>query len=222
MRRVAPLLAAIALLAGAGPAAAHIDVLPFTVTEGEATELVVRVPNERDLATTRVAVEVPPEVTVYALADPPPGWSVAARKGSDGRIRAVVWSGGRIGPGRYADFHMLGTPFATGDVTWPARQTYADGQVKPWTAAPEAEGEAAPETGPTDPGPASAMTILAEGEAATPAATTPSGDGGDDGSGAAIWLGVIAIAISALSAAGVGLLWSTRPARLPGDEEPGT
>jgi uncharacterized protein YcnI len=220
MRRVAPLLAAGALLAGAGPAAGHIDVLPATVTEGQAGELVVRVPNERDVATTRVAVEVPREMTVYALADPPPGWSVATRKGSDGRIRTVIWSGGRIGAGRYADFRMLGTAFATGDVAWPARQTYADGQVKPWTAAPEAEGEASAETGPTDPGPASAMTILSEGEAAAPAASAPSG--GDDGSGAAIWLGVIAIGVSALSAVGVGLLWSTRPARLPRDEEAGT
>jgi len=48
----------------------------------------------------------------------------------------------------------------------------------------------------------------------------PGGD--DDDSGAAIWLGVIAIAISALSAFGVGMLWSTRPARLPDDEAGGS
>jgi hypothetical protein len=41
----------------------------------------------------------------------------------------------------------------------------------------------------------------------------------DDDSGAAIWLGVIAIGIAALAAIGVGLLWSTRPARLPEDDE---
>ena len=52
---------------------------------------------------------------------------------------------------------------------------------------------------------------------AAPAAVAAGGD--DDDSGAAIWLGVIAIGISALAAVGVGLLWSTRPARLPEDDE---
>lgn len=208
-----PLLAA-ALLASAAPAAAHVDVLPRTVTEGEATELVVRVPSERDLATIGVRVEVPEEVTVFSLAEPPAGWSVAPVPGPDGRIRAIVWSGGGIPAGRYADFRMLGTPFAAGDVLWRARQTYADGRVKPWTG-PAEEDEAAAETGPTDPGPGSPMTILAEGE---PAVAAPAA--GDDDSGAAIWLGVIAIGISALAALGVGLLWSSRPARLPGDGEP--
>lgn len=215
MRRVAPLLAAAALLASAAPAAAHVDVLPLTIAEGEATELIVRVPSERDLATTRVRVEVPEEVTVFSLAEPPAGWAVASVPGPDGRVRAVVWSGGAIPAGRYADFRMLATAFASGDVLWRARQTYADGRVKPWTA-PATE-DAAAETGPTDPGPGSPMTILAEGDA-EPAAAAPTA--GDDDSGAAIWLGVIAIGISALAALGVGLLWSTRPTRLPGDEEP--
>jgi hypothetical protein len=56
---------------------------------------------------------------------------------------------------------------------------------------------------------------VAQGEAISIAAAA---SGGDDGSGAAIWLGVIAIGISALAALGVGLLWSTRPARLPEEE----
>ena len=62
------------------------------------------------------------------------------------------------------------------------------------------------------------MEIVAAGSAVpgAPAAANATDDGD---SGAAIWLGVIAIVIAALAALGVGLLWSTRPARLPEDEE---
>jgi hypothetical protein len=51
-----------------------------------------------------------------------------------------------------------------------------------------------------------------------PAGTTVVSNSDDDGSGAAIWLGVIAIGISLLAALAVGFLWSTRPARLPEDD----
>jgi hypothetical protein len=60
-------------------------------------------------------------------------------------------------------------------------------------------------------------TVLAAG-AAPAAPAGPAAGGDDDSSGAGIWLGVIAIGISGLAAVGVGLLWSSRPARLPPDE----
>lgn len=217
MRRIV-VLALVALLAGsAAPALAHVDVLPTEVAQGEPLQFTVRVPTERTLATTRVRVEFPPQITVYSFAAPPPGWTLRPVRGPDQRFRAVVYSGGRIPVGQYADFHMLGTPFEAGEATWKAFQTYADGQVKPWTAAPVAEGEESPETGPTDPGPAAVVTVAEPGQAVgaqAVAATT-----GDDDSGAAIWLGVIAIAISAMSLLALGFLWSTRPAKLPGGDE---
>ncbi len=216
MRR-AVLLAAIALLGVAAPAQAHVDVLPFTATAGTATELTVRVPTERDLPTTRVEVDVPDEVTVYSVAEPPGDWRVTPITGADGRIARVVWSGGTIPPGRYQDFTMLGTPFTPGEAAWASRQTYADGQVKPWTGPREDDEEGRAESGPTAPGPASFMTIAEEGTA-TEGAVVVSGDS-DDGSGAAIWLGVIAIGIAALAAIGTGLLWSSRPATLPSDDD---
>lgn len=217
MRRLAPIVAALALLVAAAPAAAHVDVLPTTVSQGEAVEFVVRVPTEREVPTTRVRIEVPDEVTVFSFLDPPPGWRLDTVPGSDGRVRAVVYSGGRIAPGRYAEFRMLGTPFGVGETVWPARQTYGDGQVKPWTGPPEDGSGASTENGPTDPGPAARVEIV-DGPVA---AAGPVVASEDEGSGAAVWLGVIAIAIAALSATAVGFLWSTRPARLPGDDEDG-
>ncbi len=203
-------------MAGAAPASAHVNVLPATVTRDEAVEFTVRVPNERDIATTRLRLDVPEQVTVYSLGETPRGWSAALTRGSDGRVRAIVFSGGRIAPGRYADFTVLGTPFGDGEALWPARQTYSDGMVKPWTD-PAQEGDAA-ESGPTDPGPAARVTIVADAGAGAPATPVASSDGD---SGAAVWLGVIAIAISGLAVLAVGFLWSTRPARLPDDDGPG-
>ncbi len=188
--------------------------LPREVAQGEAVEFTIRVPTERDLATTAVEVEFPPQVTVFSFAEPPPGWTMRPLRAGDGRFRGVRYAGGRIGVGRYADFRVLGTPFESGTATWPARQTYADGLVKPWTGPPESGDEPVAETGPEEPGPAAAIEI---GEPGEPAGAEVAG-GADDGSGAAVWLGVIAIGISALAALGVGLLWSTRPARLPEEE----
>jgi len=214
--RLGALVAALVLLVAAAPAAAHVDVLPTTVTQGEATEFTVRVPSERDLPTTRVRIDVPDQVTVYSLGPPPPGWTATPVRGADGRISSVVWTGGRIPPERYADFTFLGTAFGEGEAVWPARQTYADGQVKPWTGPPETEG--AVETGPGDPGPAARTTIAAEGSVPATGAPTSSTSSSDD-SGVGIWLGVIAIAISGLALLAVGFLWSNRPLTLPGDEE---
>lgn len=219
MRALIALAAVAAWLAGAGAALGHVEVLPASVPAGEATEFTIRVPSERDVPTVRVAVEFPAQVTVFSFAQPPPGWRVTPLRRPDGRFRGVVYAGGSIPAGRYADFRLLGTPFEEGLAVWPARQTYADGQVKPWTGPPELPGGApAAESGPTDAGPASAVEIGPPGS--SPSSTAADGDD-DDGSGTAIWLGVIAIGISLLSALAVGFLWSTRPARLPGDgEEP--
>jgi Domain of unkown function (DUF1775) len=216
VRRLPVLVAALVALAlAASPALAHVDVLPVEIAQGGATQFTIRVPAERDLPTTRVAVDFPSQVTVYSFADPPPGWTVTPVRAADGRFSGVVYSGGRIGVDRYADFHVLGTPFESGEAVWKARQTYADGQVKPWTGPPELPGQEAPESGPGDPGPAALVTVLEPGAAAS--AATPAAAGESD-SGAAIWLGVIAIVISGLCLLALGFLWSTRPARLPPDD----
>lgn len=209
-------LAALALLgAAAAPAVAHVDVLPTQVAQGEAQQFTIRVPNERDVATTRVRVDFPTQITVYSFAAPPPGWTMRTVRGPDKRFRSVVYTGS-IPVEQYVDFHVLGTPFESGTATWATRQTYADGAVKPWTGPPEQPGEEASESGPTDPGPAAVVTVAEPGAAVagTDAATATTDD-----SGAAIWLGVIAIAISALALLALGFLWSTRPARLPGGDE---
>lgn len=214
-RRLLALVAGALLLGGAAPAVAHVDVLPDEVAQGEALQFTVRVPNERDVATTKVRIDFPSQVTVYSFAPPPPGFTIQPILGPDKRLRSVAYTG-RIPVGQYVDFQMLGTPFESGTAAWKTRQTYADGTVKPWTGPPEKPGAASEETGPTAVGPAATVTVAEPGVAV---GGTAAASRDDDDSGAGIWLGVIAIAISGLSLLALGFLWSTRPARLPGGGE---
>ncbi|HWH15785.1 MAG TPA: DUF1775 domain-containing protein, partial [Miltoncostaeaceae bacterium] len=128
-RRAAAAAAALVLAVPAA-ASAHVHVLPTRVTQGEPAEFTVRVPNERDIASTVVEVAFPEAVTVYALGVPPPGFTVRERRAADGRLTGATWRG-TIPVGRYQDFTFLGTPLRSGTTVWPSRQTYADGRVKP-------------------------------------------------------------------------------------------
>lgn len=155
------------LLGAVGRADAHVDILPTTIPAGTASELTVRVPNERDLATVEVRPEVPDGVLVYSIAAPPPGWRVRTIRRPDGIVGEIVWSRGRIGVGRYQDLAILATPRGPGPTLWPARQVYADGAVKLWTAPPEPAAAARIESGPNEPGPAAAVEVLAPSDGAS-------------------------------------------------------
>ncbi|MBM3665432.1 MAG: DUF1775 domain-containing protein, partial [Actinobacteria bacterium] len=167
----------------------------------------IRVPAEGGLTTNRVRVIFPPQVTVYAVADAP-GWTTRILRKPDGRLRGAEWTGGLIPPDQYASFTVLGTPFEEGTSTWKSEQGLTNGHVKAWTGPPEADGQAAPETGPGKPGPAAAVVISAE-----PAEVA--GGGSDSGT---LWAAIIGIALGALALVGVGMVWASRPGELPPDD----
>lgn len=225
MRRTLALAAAVALTAPA-VATAHVDVLPEQVVAGQPTLFTVRVPNERGgPATTAVRVVFPRDVTVYSFAPPPPGWTMTTQTSPDGRLSGVVYRGS-LPKERFQDFTFLGNAFTPGKGVWKAYQTYADGKIKPWTTDPATASEG--ETGPTDPGPGSALTVLPEGSqgTATAAAASPApgGSPGDsaradgDGDGMPLWLGLLGVGLGAAALLAVGFLWTTRPMNLPDDE----
>lgn len=206
------LAVATACLAVASSASAHVVVLPSVVSLNTSTEFTLQVPTERNLPTVAVRVMFPAQVTVYSFRVPPAGFTVAPILAPNQSIIGAVFRG-TIPVGQYQTFKFLGTAFSTGATTWDAYQTYADGKVKPWTGAPEPAGAVSPETGPTQPGPASQVTVVASA-----ASVTPSSGGSSDTAG--IWLGIIAIVIAAGAAVTAGLLWTTRPMRLPEDDGP--
>lgn len=220
MRRILAIGAiAGALTAGAVPAAAHVDVLPVRIEAERSTEFTVRVPTERELPTTAVRVDFPTEVTVYAFAPPPPGWTYRERIANDGTIAGVVYSGGQIPVNGYLDFTFLGTAFTTGTTVWKSYQTYADGKVKPWSGEPEGPDAISPETGPTEPGPAASVEVVAKGALATAAASpaAPTATATAQSSDAAIWASLIAIVIAVAAFLSAAWLWTKRPMTLPED-----
>ena len=145
-------------VATAGVASAHVTVHPNMLPAGGFTTMVVRVPNERDNAsTTKVDVQLPPGFFFVSTA-PVPGWTakLVTRKlpkpvkmGDDTattEVGEVIWSGGEIGPGQYLEFPLsVATPDTPGKtLTFKAIQTYSNGEVVKWIGAPDAD-EPAPQ-----------------------------------------------------------------------------
>lgn len=208
------MLGVIALTAVAsGPALGHVDVLPSQVAAASAEKFTIRVPSERAEDTIAVGVSFPMQISVYSV-NPAAGWTARILYRPDGRTRGVIFRGGRIGEDQFQEFEVLGTPQEAGSAVWKTTQTYSDGVIKRWTGPPETPGDVAQETGPEAPGPASATEIRVAGPE-----VPPTGEGDGSGSSDDYWLGLVAIGVSILAVVGVGLLWATRPARLPADDE---
>jgi uncharacterized protein YcnI len=214
----AALAASLALPTAAG---AHVTLHPGSVPAGAETELVVRVPNERDdAATTKVALQLP-HGFVGAEYEQQPGWSVKvvhahlARpiQTDDGpisdEVREIVWTadrGGGIPPGAFADFPIaVLVPDDAGTLTFKALQTYSNGEVVRWIGPPSAD----------EPAPLVTVTAAAAGDgeashdAASAAPVSAAGAANDDGGdGPSTGLVVVALVLGALGliAGGLALL----------------
>jgi periplasmic copper chaperone A len=159
----APLIAA-ALMATAGPAAAHVTVQPGEATKGSFAKIAFRVPNESDSAgTIKLEVTFPADTPIASVrTKPTPGWIAERRTeklatpieshGSQitEAVRTVTWTaqpGVRIGPGEFTEFEVsLGRlPEDVDRLVIPAVQTYDDGEVVRWEQPPPVEGGEEPE-----------------------------------------------------------------------------
>lgn len=132
-------------------ASAHVRLDPATAVVGRQI-YGVRVPNEKDIATTKVRLIVPEGVEITGVL-PIPGWTHSetteavehdsamaeeeeaghAHAAAEERITEVTWQGGEIKAGEYMVF-SINTNY-TGDpakLVWKAYQTYSDGSVVPW------------------------------------------------------------------------------------------
>jgi uncharacterized protein YcnI len=96
---------------------------------------VLRVPTEREVATTRVEIRFPTDVTVVSFADVP-GWELEVMTDSAGRIVGAAWTG-TLPPQRFVEFPFVAVnPREDVTIAWPVTQTYAGGEVVEW-AGPE-------------------------------------------------------------------------------------
>jgi uncharacterized protein YcnI len=190
--------AAAALLAVPAAAEAHVTLQPSEAPAGGFTRLDVRVPTEReDASTTKVEVKFPAGFTSVST-EPVPGWTASVKKTAD-RVDTVTWTGdgkqGKIGPGEFQDFGLsVAVPDKPGaSLTFKALQTYSNGEVVRWIGPPDAE----------EPAPRVALTAAsAEGTGS---------EGGGDSEGAPTWLAVLALVVGALGlAAGVAGMTAAR------------
>jgi uncharacterized protein YcnI len=211
--RIAGALVATALLAVPATAGAHVTLQPNTAPAGGFTRLNVRVPNERDNAsTTKVQLKLP-DGFVFASYEPVPGWTVKVDKTKlaqpiktdDGevteQVSTMTWTGhgsaGKIPPGAFRDFGLsVQVPGKAGDaLTFKAVQTYSNGEVVRWIGpedsdnpAPIVNVEAAADEAPA---------------ASTPAPSQPASNSSStaDDSSSSDTLSVIALIVAALGLA---------------------
>ena len=137
-------------LALPGIASAHVSIEPGTVEGGEGAVIAVRVPNERDDAsTTSLKLVLPVETPIGSVRTTEmPGWKattvtrkltqpidVFGRK-VDTVVSQVTWTSTDdvgIRPGQYKDFNLsLGPLPESGELVFSAVQTYAGGQTVSW------------------------------------------------------------------------------------------
>jgi uncharacterized protein len=207
---------AAALLIAPAAAEAHVTVQPTQAPAGGFTRLDVRVPDERDDAsTTKVDVKFPPGFA-EASYQPVPGWNVKVTKAKlakpiqtdDGPltegVSRITWTARTtadgIPPGAFQDFGLsVQVPGKAGDtLTFKALQTYSNGTVVRWIGAKDSDA------------PAPTVRVVAAGGAAAPRATPAPSGGSSDG------LGVTALIVGALGLiTGVaGLLTARRATRV--------
>lgn len=208
-----------ALLALVPVASAHVTVQPEEIPAGGFTRLDVRVPTERDDAsTTKVELQFPPGFLSVST-EPVPGWDAKIVKRkldkpveqfgeqvSEEVGQVSFTANGQaagIGPGEFQDFGLsMSVPDKAGStLTFKAVQTYSSGEVVRWIGPPDSEG------------PAPQVKLAAaqpEGGASEPAAeeqpTAPAESGGDDDSGNTLAIIALVVAIAALAAGLLALL----------------
>src|SRR5687767_10030175 len=113
-------------------ARAHVTVWPRSASHGAYERYVVRVPNEKDVATTRVEIRFPAEVRISSFLDVA-GWKLEVLTDSAGKITGAVWTG-NLPPKRFVEFPFVAVnPKEGARIVWPAFQTYAGNEVVEWT-----------------------------------------------------------------------------------------
>jgi uncharacterized protein YcnI len=147
--------ASVLTLSAAGPAFAHVTVQPAEGVVGSFSRFVVRVPNERDNASTiKIEVEFPPLAFVSFM--DVAGWERSVEMRTLGEplevfgeeIREAVgtatWEGGEIQPGEFQEFGFSARlPDQPSTLEFPALQTYSSGEVVRWIGPPDSEEPAA-------------------------------------------------------------------------------
>lgn len=202
--------AAGALLIGAGTASAHVVVSAPGAEQGGYSVLTFRVPTESDTASTS-SVKVALPGLNSARTQPIPGWKSTVEKDSADLAVSVTWTadpGAEVGPGQFQQFLLSAGPLPEQDsVSFPATQTYTDGEVVEWNE-PAAEDGSEPEL------PAPSLTLAAASGDAHGGGHSDSSESDTQASSSdntARWLGGVGLVLGAIGAGlGIGVTVRSR------------
>ncbi len=189
-------LGAVAVLAAA-PAWAHVHVDADAAAPGEHAIVTFTVPNESEKgsATTEFKVSLPDLTSVSTRQTP--GWSARLdRDVAAGTVTSITWTaapGAGILPDEFALFGVSVMLPNADSVSFPATQTYSDGEVVRWDE-PAPAGGAEPE----HPAPTLALAATTEPAPAEPAAMDEHRSSESDNT--ARWLGGAGLAVAVLAA----------------------
>lgn len=188
----------------AGIASAHVTVQPAQTTQGAYEKFAVRVPNEKDIPTTKVEVKFPVDSVTVSRFEPKPGWKYDITKDASGKITGVVWTttGEGLGATEFTEFYMQGkvADNATA-LTWKAYQTYKDGSVVEWVGAEGSDKPASVTKVNAKPAGAAADSHGATAAPSSPASAAPAAAA--PASSAPLYLSIasLVVALAALAAA---------------------
>ena len=221
-------VAAVAFVASAGAASAHVEVNPGTAVQGGEATFGFQVPNEMDNAsTTKVQVQLPAAQPLASVSvKSHPGWTATVTKAKlaapvktdDGEvteaISTITWTAtsaaSAIKPGEFDEFLVSAGPMPKApSMQFKTLQTYSDGTVISWIEPEKADGSEPEHPIPTlTLTPAAAETPAnASGAGSTPAAKAASAQTRDSSAASqssvnrALGLGVVALVVGLVAAA---------------------
>lgn len=120
------IIACVMFMAMAPILSAHIRIAPTESTVGVREKYTMRVPNEKQVGSSKIEGEFPAGLQVYDF-EFKPGWKIDFKKDDKGNIVGATWTG-KIQPYEFVEFGMLAiNPKQGANLTWKFIQYYDDG-----------------------------------------------------------------------------------------------
>lgn len=121
-----------ALLACTSLAFGHIRIYPNESQQGAREKYTMRVPNEKQVPSSKIVGEFPEGLQVYDF-EFKPGWQIEFKKDDKGKIIGATWTG-KMMPYEFVEFGMLGiNPKEGTELVWKFTQYYDDGTKEEFT-----------------------------------------------------------------------------------------
>lgn len=110
----------------------HIRIAPTESTQGAREKYIMRVPNEKQVPSSKIVGEFPEGLQIYDF-EFKPGWQIEFKKDDKGKIIGATWTG-KMMPYEFVEFGMLGiNPKEGTELVWKFVQYYDDGTKEDFT-----------------------------------------------------------------------------------------